>query len=153
MLCLFFISTWVSLGFQFNFETIFTLIMQLLLLLNLLATSFYFKSFFFFCFAVTFHFTLNRSFSFVLQSRSILLSVLIYFFFYFSLNLWKIVKFWVAALGHYRRDIPLKIQPGSAQLDLSSTSGCFAVFLKRCPWGSYWISLPFGTRSGREQFL
>ena len=47
------------------------------------------------------HFTFNRSFSFVLQSRSILPLVLIYFVFYFLLNLWKIVKFWVAALGHH----------------------------------------------------
>ena len=38
---------------------IFTLIMQLLLLLNLLATSFYFQSFFFLCHAVTFPFTLS----------------------------------------------------------------------------------------------
>ena len=86
MFTLFFISPWIALGFQFNFEMIFTLIMQLLLLLNLLATSFYFQSFFFLCFAVTFHFT--SSFDL--------------FFFYFLLNLWKIVKFWKAALGHHR---------------------------------------------------
>ena len=86
MFTLFFIAPWIALGFQFNFEMIFTLIMQLLLLLNLLATSFYFQSFFFLCFAVTFHFT--SSFDL--------------FFFYFLLNLWKIVKFWKAALGHHR---------------------------------------------------
>ena len=63
---LFFISPWITLGFQFNFEMIFILIMQLLLLLNLLATSFYFQSFFFLCFAVTFHFTSSFDLCFLL---------------------------------------------------------------------------------------
>ena len=66
MFTLFFISPWIALGFQLNFEMIFTLIMQLLLLLNLLATSFYFQSFFFLCFAVTFHFTSSFDLCFLL---------------------------------------------------------------------------------------
>ena len=86
MFHLFFISPWTVLGFQFNFEMI------------LLRYCNYFG----FQIGLLLHFTFNRSFSFVLQSRSILLSVLIYFFFYFLLNLWKIVKFWEAALGHHR---------------------------------------------------
>ena len=40
--------------------------MQLLLILNLLATSFYFQSFFFLCFAVTFHFTFSFDLFFLL---------------------------------------------------------------------------------------
>ena len=44
----------------------FTLIMQLLLLLNLLAISFYFQLFFFLCFAVTFHFTFSFDLFFLL---------------------------------------------------------------------------------------
>ena len=86
MFHLFFISPWTVLGFQFNFEMI------------LLRYCNYFG----FQIGLLLHFTFNRSFSFVLQSRSILLPVLIYVFFYFLLNLWKIVKFWEAALGHHR---------------------------------------------------
>lgn len=48
------------------------------------------------------HFTFNRYFSFLLHLRSILFSVLIYFFFYFLFNLRITVKFWVVALGHHR---------------------------------------------------
>ena len=86
MFHLFSISPWTVLGFQFNFEMI------------LLRYCNYFG----FQIGLLLHFTFNRSFSFVLQSRSILLPVLIYVFFYFLLNLWKIVKFWKAALGHHR---------------------------------------------------
>ena len=67
MFHLFFISPWTVLGFQFNFEMI------------LLRYCNYFG----FQIGLLLHFTFNRSFSFVLQSRSILLPVLIYFSFIF----------------------------------------------------------------------
>ena len=66
MFLLFFISPWTVLGFQFNFEMIFTSILQLLRLSNWIATSFYFQSFFFLCFAVTFHFTFSFDLFFLL---------------------------------------------------------------------------------------
>ena len=67
MFHLFSISPWTVLGFQFNFEMI------------LLRYCNYFG----FQIGLLLHFTFNRSFSFVLQSRSILLPVLIYFSFIF----------------------------------------------------------------------
>ena len=72
MLNLFFISMWIALGFRFYyFIMIFTLTMQWFLL----------------------YFTFNCSFSFVLQSCSILLLALNYFFFYFLFSPKKAVNF------------------------------------------------------------
>ena len=71
----------------------------------MISTLFYFQLFFFLCFAVMFHFTFSfelffllffiqsNSILFVLQSCSILLLALNYFFFYFLFSPKKTVNF------------------------------------------------------------